>query len=443
MTIRARLALAYVAAILVMVGLVLTAVWWQVGAALRASLDQALETRATAALTSLENADQAGLQEGDAAASSATFLVIEDAQAHVVDSSPNTPAGFVPPPPGVVTTDVVLGSTTYAIHVVTGDSGVRVVAGSSLAPVANTLDRVTSSTVLVGGMAALASLAGGWWLAGRALRPVALITAEASRIGADDLGRRVPVPARRDELQALATTLNGMLDRVAESIRRQRAFVATASHDLRTPISALQAELDLAEDQRTTEQELRSSIRAAHADVVRLGELATALLDLATVEPGGRAVVLRPLPAAELVESVLRRVAPLAQEHDTRLTHEAPRRIARVDRVRLEQALANLVVNAIAYGPTGSEVIVNARVDDTPTETDPVLTVEVLDRGTGIPDELGGRLFEPFQRGTETRLPGAGLGLATAAASIHAHRGTIGFEPRPGGGTRFWFSVPA
>jgi signal transduction histidine kinase len=443
MTIRARLALIYVAAILVTIGLVGLVVWWQLGAALRSSLDQTLESRATAALTSVENDGQVGLQEGDKAASNGTFLLIYDAHGNLVDASANAPAGLVPPAPGVVTTEAVVGSQAYAIHASTGDTGVRVIAGSSLAPVTATLDRVARSTALVGLIAALASLAGGWWLAGRALRPVALITAEASRIGADDLGRRVPVPSQRDELQALAMTLNGMLDRVAEALRRQRTFVATASHDLRTPISALQAELDLAQDVRTTDPELRDAVRAAHADVVRLGELATALLDLATVEPEGRAVVRQPLPADELVESVVRRVAPLARDRDTRISHAAPRRAARVDRVRLEQALANLVINAIAYGPAGSEVIVNARVDDPATEPHPVLTVEVLDRGTGIPDDLSGRLFEPFERGYETRSPGAGLGLATAAASIRAHRGTIGFEPRPGGGTRFWFTVPA
>ena len=443
MTVRARLALIYVAAIVVTVGLVGLVIWWQLGAALRASLDRALETRATAALTSIENDGQVGLQEGDTAASNATFLIMYDANGHLVDASANAPAGFVPPPPGVATSDAVVGSATYAVHVATGDAGVRVVAGSGLGSVVDTLDRVARSTVLVGIIAALASLAGGWWLAGRALRPVALITAEASRIGADDLGRRVPVPSQRDELQALATTLNGMLDRVAEALRRQRTFVATASHDLRTPISALQAELELAQDRRTTDLERRDAVRAAHADAVRLGELATALLDLATVEPDGRAVVRQPLSTDELVESVVRRVAPLARERDTRISHAAPRRTARVDRVRLEQALANLIVNAIAYGPSGSVVIVNARVDDPPTEPHPVLTVEVLDRGNGIPDDLSGQLFEPFERGFETRSPGSGLGLATAAASIRAHRGTIGFEPRPGGGTRFWFSVPA
>jgi signal transduction histidine kinase len=342
---------------------------------------------------------------------------------------------------------VVLGTETYAVHAITGDGGIRVVAGSSLAAIQGTLDRLARTLLLVGGMAALVSLVGGWWLAGRALRPVALITAEASQIGATDIERRLPVPARRDELQALATTLNGMLDRVADSFRRQRAFVAAASHDLRTPIAALQAELELAEDIRTTGPELRAAVRAAHGDAVRLGELATALLDLAAADADGRALVRAPVQTDQLLDSVARRVEPLMREHRARVTHTAPPRMVRVDRVRLEQALTNLVVNAIKYGPPGAEVEVVARFDEVvgpgPDETGTLLSIDVLDRGPGVPAQSASRLFEPFHRGPDAVGPGTGLGLAAAAAAIRAHHGTIGFEPRRGGGTRFWVRLPA
>jgi two-component system OmpR family sensor kinase len=444
-TIRVRLALIYVGGIVITIGLVGVLVWWQLGSALRSSLDQTLDARASAALNALENDGQSGLQEGDATGS-VVFVAMFDAQGRTIDAAEDVPPGLAPPPAGVVTADVVVGTTTYATYTVIGDGGLRVLAGSSLAAINATLDRLARSLVVVAGIAALASLAGGWWLAGRALRPVTLITAEASQISAADIERRLPVPPQNDELRALATTLNGMLDRVADALRRQRTFVAAASHDLRTPIAALQAELELAEDGQTTDLELRSAVRAAHADAVRLGELATGLLDLATADADGRALVRSPVRTDLLVQSVARRVEPLARERGVCITRTAPGRLIRVDRVRLEQALTNLIVNAITYGPARGEIEVVAQFDPVQepeaNETGTLLSIEVLDRGPGMPAEFASGLFEPFHRGPNALGPGTGLGLATAAAAIRAHNGSIGFEPRSGGGTRFWIRLP-
>jgi two-component system OmpR family sensor kinase len=447
MTVRARLTVIYATAMLLTLVLAGGVIWWQLRSALRTSLDQALETRAGAVLTATENQGQAGIQESDGTTAPGVFVQIFDGRGQSIDATAGAPAGLRPPPPGVRMAEVVLGSTTYALHIVTGDGGIIVVAGSSLAALDSTLDRLARSLLLVGVLAAAVSLAGGWWLAGRALRPVAVLTAEAAQIGAADVDRRLPVPGQRDELQALAVTLNGMLERVAEALRRQRAFVVAASHDLRTPIATLQAELDLADDARTTDVELREAVRAAHADVVRLGELATALLDLAAADANGRALVRLPVRADHLVDSVVRRVGPLARHRETRITQAAPARLVRVDRVRIEQAMTNIVGNAIAYGPPGSVVEIIARVDDESVpkraETAAVLTIEVLDRGPGIRPEAGDTLFLPFHRGPNATGPGSGLGLATAAAAIEAHHGAIWFEPRIGGGSRFWFTVPA
>ncbi|MDQ2966223.1 MAG: HAMP domain-containing protein, partial [Chloroflexota bacterium] len=243
MTVRVRLALIYLGAIVITIGLGGALVWWQLGIALRSSLDQTLQTRASAVMTAIENNGQAGLQEGDTATPARIFVGIYDAQGATVDATADVPAGLAPSALPSGTSNVPIGKATYAVYTVTGQGGVRVVAGSNLSGIEGTLAGLAQSLVVMGGIAAVASLAGGWWLAGRALRPVALITAEASQIGGADIERRLPVPARRDELQALATTLNSMLDRVAEALRRQRTFVAAASHDLRTPIAALQAEL--------------------------------------------------------------------------------------------------------------------------------------------------------------------------------------------------------
>jgi two-component system, OmpR family, sensor kinase len=447
MTIRFRLAVIYFGAIVVTLGLVGAVGWWQLGAALRSSLGQTLETRAAAVATSFENNGQVGLQEGDASNPAGIFVAVFDANGRLVDGTSGVPRGLEPPAPGVGDTDIGLGSGTFAVHAMSAQGGLRVIAGSSLDGIRGTLDHLQGSLVVVGALASVASLAGGWLLAGRALRPVALLTSEASQIGATDIDKRLPEPARRDELQRLATTLNGMLDRVAEAVRRQRSFVAAASHDLRTPLAALQAELELAEDPRTPESELRAAVSAALADARRLGDLATGLLDLAAADADGRAVVRALVPTDLLLDTVARRIGPQARDRGIRLAVSAPSHPARVDRVRLEQALTNLVSNAIAYGPAGGEVDVVARFDPAgpgaPADTPSVLSIDVLDRGPGIPGELATSLFEPFSRGPGAAGPGTGLGLATAAAAVRAHHGSLGFEPRVGGGTRFWIRLPA
>ncbi len=446
MTVRTRLTVIYALAMLTTLTLAGAVAWWQLQAALRMSLDQALESQAVAAFNAIENQAQAGIQEGDGLTHTGVFVEIFDGTGKVIDSTAGAPADLRPPPSGVAMSDVVLGTTRYALHAIESENGLRVVAGSSLASLDATLSRLARSLAAVAGIAVVLSLVGGWWLAGRALRPVALITAEAGRIGAADVERRLPVPKQRDEMHELAVTLNGMLERVSEAMRRQRMFVASASHDLRTPISALQTELDLAEDPHTTEPELRAAVRAAHGDVVRLGELATALLDLAAMDADGQALVRSPVMADLLLQSVVRRVEPLARQREICLRQSAPARLVRVDRVRIEQAVTNLVINAIGYAPVGSEVELSARVEPVsapgPQDTTELLVVEVLDRGPGMPPDLAESIFLPFRRGPDANAPGTGLGLATAAAAVRAHHGDIGFDQRPDGGTRFWISVP-
>ncbi len=459
MTIRTRLTLGYAAAITATLTLAGLLVWWQLGVALRASLDQTLATRAADVATSLENAGQNGLQQGDVSAPG-VFTIITDAAGHLVDASAGAPAGLALPRAGTAG-EVHQAGVAYLLRAVDAPGGGLVVAGSSLAPIER--DQASLAAVLAAtGLAAGAlSLLGGWWLAGRALRPVAAPTQEAAVIGAADLDRRLPEPATADELGRLARTLNGMLDRLERGVRAQRAFVASASHDLRSPLAALRTELELADRPGADAVALREALRAAHADAVRLGDLATALLELATAEADGRALARAPVPVAALLVAVVARAAPLAAERDVRVHVEARDDVVEVDRVRLEQAVGNLLANAIRYGPRGAAVELRATVRVGPgasTSTgagwrtrrpgnaeaveDRHLLLEVLDRGPGLPDQVCQHLFEPFRRGPNATGPGAGLGLATAAAAVRAHHGMIGAEPREGGGTRFWMRIP-
>lgn len=443
-TIRTRLAIAYGGVAIMILVVLGSVVWWRFGVALRSSLDQTLQERATSTMDALQNSGQGqgGLQEGDVGLGAGTFIAVFDGQGQLVDATANSPKGLSVPAAGYSGGEIGVGDTPYEIAVARGDGGPTVVAGSKFGVIDDTLVSLGRLLLVVGGAAAALALLGGWWFAGRALRPVALLTAEAARIGAGDLQRRLPPASRRDELGALTDTLNGMLDRVEESVRRQRAFIAAASHDLRTPVTALQAELELADTERSTPLELRAAVRRARADALRLGELATALLDLASVESGGRALVRAPVRIDDLVAGVVRRVGPVAREREIVVRYDAPSVVVEVDRVRLEQAVANLALNAIAYGPAGSEVEVRTSLVPSDERARASLLIEVLDTGPGVPDSFVDQLFRPFERGPNATGTGAGLGLASAAAAIEAHDGTIGYQRREKGGSRFWIRVP-
>jgi signal transduction histidine kinase len=316
-----------------------------------------------------------------------------------------------------------------------------VVAGSSIADIDRNLDSLARTLALVGSAGGVVLVLGGWWLAGRALAPVSELTREADAIGDADLDLRLREPTREDELAALARTLNRMLGRVEEAVRRQRAFVIGASHDLRTPLTSLRTELELALAGPADATTLRAAVEGAHADAVRLSDLATDLLRLAAAEPEGRPLDRQDVALGSLVGDGLRLVERTGADRDVHIEASVPDVDVRVDRTRIEQVFVNLLSNAIRFAPPTSTVALEAGIET--REMVRVLTVDILDRGPGVAAEVRDSLFIPFSRARPSGTSGTGLGLATAAAAVHAHGGAIGYVDRPGGGARFWFWVPA
>lgn len=442
MTIRARLTIIYTATIILTLAVVGGVVWWQVGAALVASLDTTLATRAADALAAHENQGQVGLQDVELSDPALTFVVLYGPSGEIFDATSTTPRAFLDlplPPSG----DAHIGDARYRVYVDSDDNGIVALAGSNLQGVVDALTELGRWLMLVVTLAAGVSTLTGWWLAGRALRPVANLTDEATRIGATDLDARLPLPPKRDEIGDLTVTLNSMIDRLAESVRRERRFIAAASHELRTPVTALQTELELADAADTGETQLRAAIRDAHADAARLAELTTSLLSLASLGSDGQAVVRAPVAVDVLLHSAVRRVLAQAKTRGVHVAIDAPTTTVNVDRIRLETAVANLTMNAVIYGPAEAQVDVKAHVEGDPSRSQASLVIEVQDRGPGIPEGSEGRLFEPFQRGSGVSTPGAGLGLATAMSAVNAHGGSIGVSARPGGGSVLRLRVPA
>jgi two-component system, OmpR family, sensor kinase len=440
-TIRLRLTIWYALTLVVLFAVVGGVVWYQYSRMVRETVDQELAARVDDIGASLGRSATATPDTTDPAWRG-IFGAVFAPTGSLVSASQDAPTGLVAPTLGRATLTLGPERVAYAIDAIAGPNGTTIVAGRPLAQVDSGLADLARLMLMAGAIATLAALGGGWWLAGRALHPVSVMVREVNAIETGDLARRLDVPAANDELGRLGRTLNAMLDRVAETVRRERRFVAAASHDLRTPIATLQTELELAATYEHDPEALLASIRLAHGDAVRLSTLASDLLRLAEAESSGRELLRQPVPIRDLIDGLIARFAPVAEARDVRVVVSAPDAVVRVDRVRMEQAIGNLVNNAVLESEPGTEVEVTVRATAASGTRGGTLAVDVLDRGPGVPAELRDRLFQPFGVGPAGRDGRTGLGLATAAAAVAAHRGHIRYEDRPGGGACFSLEVP-
>lgn len=306
-----------------------------------------------------------------------------------------------------------------------------VVVGASLEDRNDALDKLDGLLLLGLPIALLLAAVAGYIVAGRALTPIDAIRARAEEIGADDLGLRVPEPDADDELRRLAHTLNALLARLEAAFRRERTFVADAGHELRTPLSALKSELELARRPGRSEAELREALGSAAEETERLIRLAEDLLTVARVESGGFPV--RPA-AVDLVELLKRVVA--RQPIQVEVTCAAGLSMV-ADELRVEQALGNLLDNARRHGAEPIAISAHALPDR-------AVRITVSDHGPGLVAGFEGRAFERFTRGDLAREgEGAGLGLAIVRAVARSHGGTAGLDTREGGGLEAWIEFPA
>nr|QIZ01802.1 HAMP domain-containing protein [Streptomyces sp. S1D4-11] len=312
-----------------------------------------------------------------------------------------------------------------AVTAQTPGGAVTVYAGTSLRD-ADAADEITKVALGIGTPLLLATVAlVTWWVTGRALRPVEAIRSEVAEITGRALHRRVPVPAAQDEVARLARTMNATLDRLEDAVVRQRRFIADASHELRSPITVLRTQLEvaLAHPDPALWPDLVSD---ALEDTVRLQDLASDLLLLARLdaaEPVSRV----PLDMAELCRTTV------AARHGDRLpidTRLQPGLTVEGNRGWLARLLTNLLDNAQRHADRRIELTLH-------TDQDARLAVlEVTDDGPGIPDADRERIFERFTRLDDARsrdLGGAGLGLAIARDIAHQHQGTLRVEPHPYG----------
>jgi two-component system, OmpR family, sensor kinase len=320
---------------------------------------------------------------------------------------------------------------------VNGAEGVViVVAGTSLEDRDEALGALRSQLLIGGPLALLLASLAGYALAGAALRPVEAMRRRAEEVSATAPGQRLPVPPADDEIARLATTLNEMLDRLEAGIDRERRFVAEASHELRTPLSLLKTELELALRRPRSAEELRASLSSAAEETDRLVLLADDLLVLARSDEGELRLAAEPVAVRELLETVERRFAARAGQAGRALAIESPDELEVAgDRLRLEQALGNLVDNALRYG-AGAVRLEGAWGNDS-------VELRVSDAGAGFPAEFLPHAFERFARADDSRVRGSvGLGLALVEAIAHAHGGRATAANGPRGGATVTLVLP-
>jgi len=299
-----------------------------------------------------------------------------------------------------------------------------------------TLASFRNELLIAGPIALLLASLAGYLLAGIALRPVEAMRSRAEAISAATPGERLPVPATHDELERLGVTLNEMLDRLEDALRRERDFVADAGHELRTPLALLRTELELALRHDLSAEELRGAVRVSVEDVDRLARLADDLLLIARSERGELPLQVETVQADELLASVARKFQWRADAERRPLAHEAPANLRlHADRLRVEQALGNLVDNALRHG--GGTVLLRAETVNGRVE------LHVEDGGAGFPPAFLEHAFERFSRPDAAReRGGAGLGLSIVRTIAEAHGGSADATNVHGGGADVWLAVP-
>jgi heavy metal sensor kinase len=322
---------------------------------------------------------------------------------------------------------------------ITGPQGAFVLVGRDLADAQRDV-LAFAGTAAAGGVAALAvSLLGGWFLAGRALAPVARISETAAAMTGGDLTARIAVEHTENELEQVARALNQAFDRLHLAVENERRFTADASHELRTPLATVAAEIEWALGRERSPDEYRRSLATAQRAAGRMRRVVERLLTLARVDSADMALQRSPVSLAAVVSDALGIVQPLAEQKRATIDTNLGAATVVGDRDRLTDLVTNLFSNAIQYNRDGGRVSV-----DVWSESDEAF-LRVRDTGIGISADDLPRIFERFYRADKARTTdsgGAGLGLAIAKWIVDAHGGRITCSSTVGEGTEILVRLP-
>ena len=300
---------------------------------------------------------------------------------------------------------------------------------------ADALHRLLIEYVVALAAMTMASVAAGWLLAGRALRPLRRITATAQRVSGENLGERIGLRGPADELKELADTFDGMLARLDGAFASQRHFVANASHELRTPLAIMRTELDVAlADPDASAEELRRTGEAVRDAVDRCERLIEGLLMLARSQAASGRDEAADLAA--LSADCITDLRARAEEAHVDVRDDLAPAWTRGEPALLERMIANLIDNGIRHNEPGGWLRVTTR------PADGRVRLTVANGGPRVDPALAPTLIEPFRRLDRTA-GGFGLGLSIVSSVAKAHRGTVEVSAPAEGGLSVEIELPA
>jgi signal transduction histidine kinase len=436
--IRIRLTLAFALAMAVVFAATGLFLYLRLGSALDRTIDQGLRARATVVTALAQQAD-AGLR-----ASNNGFAQMIGPEGTVIDWTPGLTrrsllsasqrrSAFQRQHFFVGTLN---GEQVRLLAVPVSAQGQRVVVivGASLQPREAALADLRGQLAIGGPIALMLASLAAYFLAAAALRPVERMGERAATISAASPGRRLPVPRTDDEIARLGSRLNDMLVRLESALERERVLVANASHELRTPLALMKTEIELALAEPASARGLVAALRSAGDETDRLSQLADDLLLLARIDSGTLPLRRSRIAVEELLDSIATRFRRRADDAGRGFEIVVPSGVeVLADRRRLEQALANLVENALRYGAGTVRLEAVERLG--------VIELHVIDEGEGFPVGFISRAFERFSRGSRN-IAGTGLGLAIVAAIADAHGGAATTSNSANGGADVALLLP-
>jgi two-component system OmpR family sensor kinase len=328
------------------------------------------------------------------------------------------------------------GHTQLLAYRVPGQARILVV-GVSTADRDSALGSLQRLLFLGGPIALLIACVAGYIVAAKALAPVDRMRRRADRMVDSGLTARLPVPVARDEIQRLGQTLNEMLGKLQAVVERERAFVAGASHELRTPLTILQLELDDALGENRSREDLEAAAASAREEVRRLTSLAEDLLVIAQGDQQRLPIIAEWFEVGGAMRAIADRYSQLEGLAGRRVVvSTGPALFLKADLARLDQALSNMINNALRFGE--GDVVIRADAHDG------LIAIHVVDDGPGFPPGFLPLAFERFSRADPARSRGgSGLGLSIVRTIAEAHGGEAHAENRPGRGAHVWLTLPA
>jgi heavy metal sensor kinase len=440
-SLRARLLAWYVAVLMLVITMVGAAVCWVTWRSRLAAIDAALLSRAEVVARSVQQG-VGGAFDVELPPETTTYFQDPDARPYYAVWSAG--GGLVdrsdPDLPSIGPSESGGRTRGNNRELIVSTRGFTILIGRNIGDVWRELWSLASTIAMVALVGVLASMAGAWWLAGRALAPVQRINAAARRMAGGDLEARIAVEHTDGELDQVASALNLAFDRLRESIERQRRFTADASHELRTPVATMMAEIDWALLRDRSAAEYRDSLETCHRSGARMQSLVEGLLTLARADSGELPINRVPIRIDDLLDESAELFRPLALQRRVTLGVSAAPDTVIGDPDRLRDLFSNLLFNGIAYNRVGGLVELAAERDG------PDVIVRVRDTGIGIGPEDLPRIFDRFYRAdaARTREPaGAGLGLALAKWIAEAHGGSLACSSQLNRYAEFVVRLPA